>query len=202
MKKFIYIILICLPFSCGNQIDLKTDVIIEDNSLIANDIYSCNLDKYIEDSIVSKLAKDIYLGNEWDLSNDTEALALLDSLTAINKSYRPFYFKVVTKTYKKSDGYFSEGLGFVGAEYVKNNSKEFASYFDNLECFTNQDLSTWVDIVMLELGLVDYNEPNDTLIKEFTQSINCTDCSNNQKETILRFVTELEKKWNKLTSED
>lgn len=41
-----------------------------------------------------------------------------------------------TKTHKKSDGYFSEGLGLAGKEYVENNTKEFISNFDNKDmCF-------------------------------------------------------------------
>ncbi|MFM7859279.1 MAG: hypothetical protein ACKO96_47005, partial [Flammeovirgaceae bacterium] len=80
------------------------------------EFHKCNFDNFIADKRTPKLAKDIYLDNDWNLSNDIEALALLDSLTAKNKTSRPFYFKVVTKTYKKSDGYFSEGLGLAGKE--------------------------------------------------------------------------------------
>jgi hypothetical protein len=85
------------------------------------EFHNCNFDEFIADKKTPKLAKDIYLDNDWNLRNDNEALALLDSLTAKNNQSRPFYFKVVTKTYLKSDGYFSEGLGLAGKEYVENS---------------------------------------------------------------------------------
>ena len=88
-----------------------------------NEYHNCNFDNFIADKRTPKLAKDIYLDNEWNLNNGIEILALLDSLSAKNKTSRPFYFKVLTKAYKKSDGYFAEGLGLAGKEYLENNTK-------------------------------------------------------------------------------
>ena len=48
------------------------------------EFHNCNFDDFIADNKTPKLAKDIYLDNDWNLSNDSEALALLDSLTAKN----------------------------------------------------------------------------------------------------------------------
>lgn len=164
------------------------------------ELHDCNFDNFIADKRTPKLAKDIYLDNVWNLSNATEALALLDSLTAKNKTSRPFYFKVVTKTYKKSDGYFSEGLGLAGKEYIENNTQEFAAYFDRKECFTDKDLETWADIVFLQIQLEQDNV--ETTKKEHTiygycrklkkQSANYPET---QRETIFKFVQILNTKW-------
>jgi hypothetical protein len=62
------------------------------------EFHNCNFDNFIAYKKTSKLAKDIYLDNDWDLSKDNEALALLDSLTAKNKTSKPFYTNYVYKT--------------------------------------------------------------------------------------------------------
>ena len=161
---------------------------------------NCNFDNIIANKRTPKLAKDIYLDNDWNLSNDTEALALLDSLTAKNKASRPFYFKVVTKTYKKSDGYFSERLGNTGYNYVLNNTQEFATYFDNKECFTDNDLETWADIVLLEIHLEQDNVETtreEHIIYGYCRKLKKQSkiFTSTQKETINKFTKVLEKKW-------
>ncbi len=169
----------------------------EVNSNRYKEFYACPFDKFINDPKTSQLAKDIYLDNEWNLNNDEEALALLDSLTAMDKSSRQFYFKVVTLTYDKADGYFSEGLGNAGKEYVENNTHEFATHFDNNECCTNQDLETWAKIVMLEFSLIFSETEHKAMMDDFIKKLNkeCTACSENQKETIKRFGAILNEEW-------
>ncbi len=164
------------------------------------EFHNCNFDNFIKDKRTPKLAKDIYLDNDWNLSNDNEALALLDSLTAKNKTSRPFYFKVVTKTYKKSDGYFSEGLGLAGKEYVENNTQEFATYFDNEECFTDKDLETWADIVLLEIHLEQDNvetTKEEHLIYGYCRKLKKQSANypETQRETISKFIKILNNKW-------
>lgn len=158
---------------------------------------NCKIDQFLNDSNVPKLAKDIYLDNDWNLSNDNEALALLDSLAAKNKTSRPFYFKVVTKTYKKSDGYFSEGLGLAGKEYVENNTKEFIANFDDKTCFTDNDLTTWANIVILEFSINGEGEYDKPIIDDYIKKLksNCKDCSPTQKENINRFSLTLKNEW-------
>lgn len=79
--------------SCSNSAD-KNSV---DNEINGGseykEFYNCNFDKFVNDPKTPKLAKDIYLDKEWNLNNDTEALALLDSLTAKDKTSRPFFLK-------------------------------------------------------------------------------------------------------------
>jgi len=158
---------------------------------------NCNFDNFIADKKTPKFAKDIYLDNDWNLSNDNKALALLDSLTAKNKTSRPFYFKVVTKTYKKSDGYFSEGLGLAGKEYVENNTKEFISNFDNKDCFTDNDLTTWAKIVILEFSISREGEYDKPIIDDYIKKLksNCKECSPTQKENISKFGLTLKNEW-------
>jgi len=204
-------------FACNNSTDKKLDdkkislsqkdslinnqaFYIDENEVNSNEYKQfdfCQCDKFINDVKTPKLAKDIYLDNDWNLSNDNEALALLDSLTAKNKASRPFYFKVVTKTYKKSDGYFSEGLGLTGKEYVENNTKEFIANFDNKNCFTDNDLTTWAKIVILEFSISGEGEYDKPIIDEYIKKLksNCNDCSPTQKENINKFGLTLKKEW-------
>jgi len=161
------------------------------------EFHDCNFDNFFTNKKTPKLAKDIYLDNDWNLSNDIEALALLDSLTAKNKTSRPFYFKVVTKTYKKSDGYFAEGLGLAGKEYVENNTKEFISNFDNKDCFTDNDLTTWAKIVILEFSISGEGEYDKPIIDDYIKKLksNCKECSPTQKENINKFGLILKNEW-------
>ena len=109
--------------------------------------------KYSDNATTPKLARDIFANRQWDLSEDSQALSLLDSLNAKEIEARPFYFKVVTLTYAKSDGYFSEGLGNAGYDYVKDNTSEFVNYFIGDNSFSKEDLKTWAKIILLELSI-------------------------------------------------
>lgn len=197
--------------ACNNRTDknvvsekantIHIDSIYIDSTEIGGDYNKeyrdCNFDNFIADKKTPKFAKDIYLDNDWNLSNDNKALALLDSLTAKNKTSRPFYFKVVTKTYKKSDGYFSEGLGLAGKEYVENNTKEFISNFDNKDCFTDNDLTTWAKIVILEFSISGEGEYDKPIIDDYIKKLksNCKECSPTQKENISKFGLTLKNEW-------
>lgn len=174
---------------------------IDENEVNSNEykeFYQCDFDKFLIDPKTPKLAKDIYLDKEWDLRNDTEALSLLDSLTAKDKTSRPFYFKVVTKSEKKSDGYYSEGLGYAGYNYVLNNTPEFVSYFDNKHCYTDNDLATWADIVIMEFSISGEGSYDQPIVDDYIKKLksNCKDCSTVQKETINKFGLILKEKWN------
>jgi hypothetical protein len=211
MKWTIIIISLFGLTACNNRTDKNmVDEKIHIDSLYINsneingaggqpykEFHKCDLDKFIADKKTPKLAKDIYLDKDWNLSKDNEALALLDSLTAKNKPSRPFYFKVVTKTYQKSDGYFSEGLGLAGKEYVESNTKEFISNFDNKNCFTDSDLTTWADIVILEFSISGEGEYDKPIIDNYIKKLksNCNDCSPTQKENINKFGVKLKNKW-------
>ena len=167
------------------------------NGTSQKDSDPCDFQRFINDPKTPTLAKNIYLDNEWNLENDYESLALLDSLTAKDKSSRPFYFKVVTKSEEKSDGYYSESLGGVGFNYILNNTQEFASYFDDNKCNTDKDLAIWANIVILELGIAEEGNYDKPIAEEFIKTLNsnCISCSNSQKETVQKFGSIFKNKW-------
>ena len=167
------------------------------NVSLLKDSDPCDFQSFINNHKTPALAKNIYLDKEWSLENNNESLALLDSLTAKDKSSRPFYFKVVTKSEEKSDGYYSEALGSVGYNYILNNTQEFASYFDYNKCNTDKDLAIWADIVILELSIAEEGNYNKPIAEEFIKTLNsnCTSCSNSQKETIKNFGSVFKNKW-------
>jgi hypothetical protein len=157
----------------------------------------CNFSAMATDKDISKLARNIYFNREWSLENDYEALALLDSLQARNQNSRAFYFKVVTKSYEKTDGYYSEVLGYVGKEYVEQHTAEFIAYFDNSSCFTREDLMTWTKIVILEFRIVAEENDKRTIVKSYIQLLksNVKNCTALQKENMNAFCVGLEKEW-------
>jgi hypothetical protein len=159
----------------------------------------CNFNAMVTDKDISELARNIYFNREWNIENDNEALALLDSLQARNQSSRAFYFKVVTKSYEKSDGFYSEALGSVGKEYVEQHTAEFIAYFDNSSCFTREDLMTWTKIVILEFSIVAEENDKRTIVKSYIQLLksNVKNCTALQQANMNAFCVELEKEWKK-----
>ena len=193
MKNIIYIFTILFLgtlYSC-KQRNTKTDQDAKAKGL-------CNYDKYFKDPKTSKLAKAIFENKDWSL-NDDNVLSFLDSLTANDIESRPFYFRIVTNSYKKADGYYSEGLGNAGKEYVENNTKEFLSYFDNKNCFEINDLQIWVGIVMLEFSLLAENMNDQNLMDNYIKALykNCTGCSSNEKDILTKFSHDLQMEWEK-----
>jgi hypothetical protein len=146
-----------------------------------------NFKKYLNDPKTPQLAKDIF-NNKWQLKDD-EPLEFLEQLHGLDKETRPFYFRVVTNSYKQSDGAYSEGLGNAGYEYVKNYPHEFSSYFVGQDAFSDNDLQTWADIAMLEFQIISEDEYDTSLVKVYLDTVrrNCKDCSSQQKEVIEKF---------------
>lgn len=195
-------------FGCNqsnNQAENKVSLI--DSGNIKKDTFNlktektnrCDFSKYLNDPHTSPLARKLFNGEVMNLDND-DPLYLLDSLMAQDIDARPFYFKVITNSYKSSDGYYSEGLGDVGKNFIENNTIEFASYFDNKDCFDDSDLKTWADITILEFGISGENKDgtyDKTIVDVYTQNLtlNCKDCSANQKATIDNFSKILKLKW-------
>jgi len=159
----------------------------------------CNFNAMATDKDISELARNIYFNREWSLENDYEALALLDSLQARNKSSRAFYFKVVTKSYEKSDGYYSEVLGYLGKEYIANNTAEFIAFFDNSSCFTRADLMTWTKILIGEFSIIAEENDKRTIVKSYIKLLksNVKNCTALQKENMNAFCVGLENEWRK-----
>jgi hypothetical protein len=154
-----------------------------------------NFKMYLYDPKTPRLAKDIF-NNKWKLKDD-EPLEFLAKLHGRDKEARPFYFRVVTNSYKQSDGAYSEGLGNAGYEYVKNYPNEFSGYFIDKNAFTEIDLQTWADIVMLEFQIISEDEYDKALVKTYLETVrkNCKDCSVQQKAVIERFGHHLHERW-------
>jgi hypothetical protein len=179
-----------IPNPEGNK---KDTFISADKPVINKD--SCNFEKYLDAPTTSSLAKRLFNGETINLDKDNP-LFLLDSLSAQDSQSRPFYFKVITNSYKSADGYYSEGLGLRGKKYVENNTKEFINYFTDNSCFTDTDLKTWTNIVMLELDMADIKKPVpyiDMYVKILND--NCKDCTPGQKTTLLKFTQQLRQQW-------
>ena len=160
---------------------------------------NCNFEEILADKRVPQLAKDIYFNRDWSLSRDNDVLSLLDSLQARDKKSKAFYLKVVTKSYDKSDGFYSEVLGSVGKEYLEQHTVEFIAYFDNSSCFTREDLMTWTKIVILEFSIVAEENDKRTIVKSYIKLLksNVKNCTALQKENMNAFCVGLEKEWRK-----
>jgi hypothetical protein len=173
-------------------------IFIQSVSAQSNQTFNnCNFEEILADKRVPQLAKDIYFNRDWSVSRDNDVLSLLDSLQARDKKSKAFHFKVVTKSFEKSDGYYAEALGSVGKEYVEHNTAEFIAYFDNNSCFTHEDLMTWTKIVILEFSIVAEENDKRTIVKNYIQLLksNVRNCTALQKENMNAFCVGLEKEW-------
>lgn len=161
-------------------------------------IHKSDFEKFLNDPKTPKMAIELY-HNTYKLKDD-EPLELLENLYCKDVLKRWFYFRVITNSYKISDSSYSEGLGSAGKDYIENKTCEFASYFDNKECFTNRDLEIWAEIAVLEFQIdtdLQYNENDKVVIDNFNKKLmkNCQNCTQQQKETIKLFGKILNEKW-------
>lgn len=179
------------------QSKLKYDSISTKND-VESVISKSDLEIFLTDSSTPKMAVELY--NNTYVLKDDEVLDILENLESKDVLKRWFYFRVITNSYKIADSSYSEGLGYAGKEYIENNTCEFASYFDNKECFSEKDLETWVDIAMLEFRIigetVDGRYDQDIVIN-FNKTLieSCENAPSSQKETIAKFCKSLEKKY-------
>ena len=209
MKLIVITILAFGLFACNNVTDKKSvrnettkdSLVYSDNSSIdknANntDNYDCDFDKFLKDPKTPKLAKNL-LNNTASNPTENESLTYFEKFKSKDKQEREFYFKAVTNSYKISDGAYSEVLGYTGKEFIENNSKEFVTFFDNKNCFTDNDLEIWADILVLEFAIDSEGEYDKLIIDQFINKLksNCRDCSSTQKETINKFALTLNEKW-------
>ena len=198
-QKNIMILAAFFLFACQNKIEKKIDQKSSNNKEISNTIIEpCNFDRFLNDTRVPVIAKELY-NNTYKLKSD-EPLSLLEKLKSNNKEERKFYFRVITNSYKISDGAYSESLGNTGKEYVENKTEEFVEYFGNKECFTDDDLKTWAKITVLEFEIIDENfeagEKKSMAFKYCDELIIKSEkFTKNQKETILKFTKLLKTEW-------
>ena len=197
MKKQNLIILsIFFLFACQNKLDKNVNQKNNDSQGINKE--NCNFDRFLKDEKVPKFAKELYQNN-YKLNSD-EPLSILEKLESTDKQERMFYFRVITNSYKISDGAYSEGLGNVGKEYIENKTKEFAEYFDSKDCFSDEDLKTWAKITVLEFEIIDENIESgekESLVSIYSKDLisKSKKFPKNQKETILKFTNFLKLEW-------
>jgi hypothetical protein len=161
-------------------------------------IHKSDFEMFLNDPKTPKIATELY-HNTYKLKDD-EPLELLKNLYSKDVLKRWFYFRIITNSYKISDSSYSEGLGSAGKDYIENRTCEFASYFDNKECFTDRDLETWANIALLEFEIdgESDNGYDKTIVVNYKKKIkeNCINATAKQKETIDKFCKLLETKYN------
>ena len=224
MKNILFVTLIFGLFSCKDN-SLKSSMNEnqnkkEDNVLVSIDSFYideneidggseykeysyCDFSKELNDDNISPFIKAIYSDDMFELDNEIETLKLIRKLNIDIEELNQFYFKVITKIYENSDGVIAEQLGYSGKEFVSTNTNRFISFFDNDTCFTRQDLETWVEIVMLEIDLIAFNEFHPQLMSDFQSKLdsNCIACSESQKNNLQSFKDLLDEKWEKIINE-
>jgi hypothetical protein len=181
--------------------DLGTNLTGEAPRILYNYLpgnYSCDFEKFISDPAIPKLAKQLF---NKTATYSEEPLEYFNNLASKDKQKRAFYLRVITNSYHIADGAYAEGLGSSGKEYIETCPQEFASFFDNNTCFTENDLKIWADIVMLEFSISDEDfetsdgEPDGIqFIKKLQKE--CKSYPESQKATIKRFCNYLQTNWN------
>lgn len=183
-------------FLKGNNIqtNTQTEKIEDYDYKTTNETQSCDFEKHLNSKTTPKLAIELYYNKA---KYSEEPLSYFEYLKSSDKNKREFYFRVITNSYKLSDGAYSEGLGELGKEFIENNTKNFSSFFDNTECFTEKDLETWADIAILEFSIIGEDDYKKPIVDDFTKKlkINCRNCTKTQIRTIDKFEQILKKKW-------
>jgi len=206
MKFIMAIFIVALLFACNStgkkkenrELAPKPEAATEDLSpaLTSDTINNrWHFNKYLNDPATPQIAKDIF-NNKWTPGNDSP-LQFLNKLHGTGEEARPFYFKVVTNSYKKADGEYAEGLSHAGYEYVKHYPIEFANYFIGQDAFTDEDLKTWSSIVMGELKIAGEGRYNKPLATDYIAAIkeNCKGGTAQQLAVIEKFGNNLNLEW-------
>jgi hypothetical protein len=200
MHKLFFLFPLLFFFACSKNNELHNNfssVLTSQQTInvIAKD--SCDFFHLLNDPNIPENAKKLVFDHA---PYSEESLDYFDSLEFLDKNRNAFYFKAVTNSYKIADGAYAEGLGFLGKEYVEKHTIDFLSYFDNTSCFTESDLKTWVNIVMLEFSLIAENEYNNTLLEDYIKTLNehSTKGSIQQKNTLNKFNSLLKDHWKEI----
>lgn len=102
----------------------------------------------------------------FSLANDTLALALLDSmLNGSSIDVRKFYFWVVTKTLSYSDGYYSEGVGYCGTEFLMDRPEEFIRCWQY--CINFEERREWAYYLAAEEHISSEGYPIEFVMNDY-----------------------------------
>lgn len=157
----------------------------------------CDYEAILNDPKTPKLVKELYHNTVKKLGEPT---TYFDYLKSNNPKEKAFYFRIITNSYAFSDGAYSEELGNLGKEYVEYQTKDFASFFDNQNCFTDDDLKTWAKIAVLEFEIIDETietKKGEPLVNVYSRKLvgHTKGFTENQKKTIQKFTLLLKKEW-------
>ncbi len=182
-----------------NRFNSQLDSIQNLNNIVLTKkgLPNCSFDEILSDSKTPKLAKEIFNNTA---KNSDEALAYFKYISSKDKQKKYFYFRVLTNSYKIADGSYSEGLGNFGKEFIENNPKEFCDFFENKDCFTENDLKIWAKIVVLEFQIIDENietGKGEPLVESYSKKLlkDSERFPESQKKTIRKFTNYLKNEW-------
>ena len=128
--------------------------------------HECDPTAFMRMTSITSLAQRITNGKDFSLANDTEALALLDSmLNGSRAEVREFYFWIVTKSLERSDGYYSEGVGSWGTAFLFNRPDEFLKCWRH--CINTAERRKWTYYLAAEEHICSEGYPVDLVMNEY-----------------------------------
>ncbi len=180
MLKYLLLISLLLPFALFSQ-SFDIDHAAEKR---------WHLRDVAEDSKTPRLAKDIYLGKDWELTenNSAKLLSIVERLPDMDPMEKGFYFIVIAKSFDRAEGAYSESLGYSGKSYIDNNMAEFLNYFCGEGKMPDVFLQKWAGIVSNEMEKVkvDQDPKIATKISKIYDA-KCKDCRSEQKAVLKKF---------------
>jgi hypothetical protein len=90
-------------------------------------------------------------------------------LNGCDSRTRWFYFWIVSRTLKWSDGYYSEGLGYWGTEYLFKQPSEFIDAWSNLINAEEQRSWAWYLAAEENIGSEGYSP--DLVMKDYRHRV-------------------------------
>lgn len=179
MRLVILAIAVAIATSgCDRRQDQQLDMSEGDSLLVGDYLFvakddvgeRCPPGMFLLTHEVSSLAHSIANDEPFDLSNDTLALALLDSMSnASSSESRRFHFWVVTKSLQHSDGYYAEGVGAWGSEFLFNRPSEFLDAWG--ECIGENDQASWAWYLAVEENIESEGYPVDDVMKAYRKRL-------------------------------
>lgn len=157
----------------------------------------CDYSTMLSNPKTPKMAKELF-NNTAKLTD--EPLDYFDYILNGTENEKKFYFRVITNSYQISDGAYSEGLGHFGKEYIETHPEAFARFFDQTNCFTDNDLKTWAKIALLEFEIIDAdfeNSKNEALVYGYCRKLinDGKKFPESKRKTITKFTKLLSIEW-------
>lgn len=119
---------------------------------------------YARGHVIPIAARRLAMDSTFSLSDPgSEPLDLADSmLQGSTRSARLFYFWVVSKSLKYSDGYYSEGVGNIGTSYLFSRPEEFISAWQH--CIDRKERAAWCYSLAGEQAIITEGHSADTVM--------------------------------------